>query len=124
VSLKREVECGIQQRMTRTYKGSQHLTRGRNDGFVKNHSLIPLLDGVATPNLAIPCSDRAGNARDLEAMRLALPGDPSQTSERFEEEVLDITGLQPSRLCALHLFPDSSHSACIHCVMSQGSFFQ
>ena len=52
-------------------------------------------------------------------MRLALPGAAAEPLERLQEERLNVVGLQPTRVGALHIFANAVDAAGVHGVVGE-----
>src|SRR6516164_11568095 len=81
-------------------------------------------DGFACPDHTVAVAYRRRDMGDFVTARLALASCASKVFECFAEERLDVVRLQASRFCAFHVLPNSSDSASIHHVVSQGAFFE
>src|ERR1035441_7830271 len=60
---------------------------------------------------------------DLVSSSFTQFGRPSEAIECFQEERLDVVGLEPSSFGALHLLANAEDSAGVHCVVGECALF-
>ena len=74
VALKREIEHGVEQRMSRTDEGGQRLPLRRNQRLLERDAFVPRKDRLADADQAVAIAHRRRNVRHLVAARLPLLG--------------------------------------------------
>ena len=96
----------------------------RDQRLLEGDALVARQDWLANPDQAIAVAHRRGNVRDLVAAVLPLLHRAAEPLKRFQEERLDIVGLEPASFGAFHVLADALNARSIHRVVNQGVFFQ
>ena len=124
VTLQREVDDGIEERMTWTDEGCQRLALRCYQGFLKDDALVARQNGLANTDEPIPVAHGCRDVGDLKAAGFSLLGDAAEPLEGFVKERFDVMGLQAARIGAFHVFADALHLADIHRIMGEYAFFE
>src|SRR4051812_8400113 len=121
MALECQVERRVEERMSRADKCREVLSLGCDEAFLKYHSLIARENWGADADGAVARAHRRGDLGDLVAARLTLVCGAAQAPEGFEEEGLDVVGLESACFGALHFLADARYAARVHGVVCEGT---
>jgi hypothetical protein len=124
MSLDHEIECSIEQWMSRTDEGSKRLPLWSNERLFENDAFVAREHRLTDANQAVSVAHRCRHVRHLVAARFALTDGAAKALEGFEKEGLDIVRLKATRLGAFHFLTDAEDAAGIHGVVRESVFFQ
>src|SRR5262249_34983640 len=114
VTLEREVDGGIEQRVAGAHERCGCLSLRRDQRLLERDAFVTRQYRLADANEAITVTHWCWHMRHLIASRLALLGGAAQALKRLQEERFDVVRLQPSGLGTLHLLADPVHAARVH----------
>ncbi|OQB38220.1 MAG: hypothetical protein BWY09_01407 [Candidatus Hydrogenedentes bacterium ADurb.Bin179] len=124
VAFQGQVQHGIQQGVSGTDEGGHGLALGRDKVFFKGDAFVAGENGFAHADLAVPVAHRRGDMGNLVAARFPLPRGAAQAAEGFEEEGLDIVGLEAAGFGPFHLLAHPEDAARIHGIPGEGAIFE
>src|SRR5437867_986563 len=96
----------------------------RHQRLLERDTLVPLQHGKAEPSDTVAVANRSGDVGDLVSAGLPLFRGSTQALKGFEEEGLDVMGLQPPRLGSFHVLADATHAARVHAVVNELPLFK
>ena len=123
MSLYRQVERGVEQRMAGADEGRQGLARRRHQRLVEGNALVARKHGFAEADETIAVANRCGYMGDLVSPGLALSQGAAQLLEGLHEKRFDVVRLQTPGVCTLHLIADFGHARRIQRGVRQRSVF-
>jgi hypothetical protein len=114
VAFQGEVERRVEQRVARADKCGERLALRRDERLFEGDALVARQYRLPYPNEPIAIAHRRRDMRHLVPPGLALADRSAELLERFEEERLDIVGLQAPRLSALHILAHAADPTRVH----------
>jgi hypothetical protein len=97
---------------------------GLTSSFLEGDALVAWQHRLPEADQAVAVAHRRRHVGHLVAARFPLAHRPAKPPEGLEEERLDIVGLQPPGLGALHLLAHALHPAGVHGVVHERPLFQ
>jgi hypothetical protein len=120
VTLQREVDGRVEQRVAGADEGGQRLPLRRHEPLLEGDPFIAWQHRLTDADEAVAVPDRSRHVRHLVPAWLALLHGAAEAPERLEEEGLDVVRLEPPGLGALHLLANAVHAARVHGVVGEG----
>ena len=124
VSLPRQVNGGLQQRMAGTNQFGGRQSGKITSALVKADSLVPLQDRLAKAHLHIPIAHGEGHGGDLVPAGFPRAYLPTYRAESLYKKGFDKMRLQLVGFDSLHILPDGHDPVNIHGVLGESTFFQ
>ena len=124
MALEGAVDDGVEEGMAGADEGCGGMVVAGGEGFFEGDAFVAAQDGQAGADGAFDVADGGGDVGDLVAAAFALAGAATDALEGFEEEGLDVVGLEAAGFGALHAGAHAVDAAGIHCVGRQGALFE
>src|SRR5271165_7253814 len=99
MALKRQVKCGIEQRMTGTDEGGERLALRCDQRLLKGDAFVARQHRFTRSDHAVAIAHRRRDMGDFITARLTLPRCAAKLIECFQEERLNVMWLQSARFC-------------------------
>jgi hypothetical protein len=123
VTLQREVDHSIEERMARADESRQGLPRWGDEVLLEGDPLVAMQHGLAGADQPVALAYDRRDVGDLVAAGLPLAHGATKPTERLQEERLDVVGLEPPRLGPLHVLADALKARGIEDVVDQRLLF-
>src|SRR5690606_33305317 len=124
MTLEREVEYRIQQRVTGTHECSKRLAGRRDQVLPERNALIAGEHRLTSADLPIPVAHRCGHMCQLVPAGLTLACTSTKAFECLHEERLDVMRLQATGFGSLHLLTHACNAAGIHRIMGERAILE
>jgi len=102
-------------------EGRQGLALGGDEVLLEGDTLVAVKDRFSCPDEPVAVAHGSGHMRNLVAAGFPLPHGTTKTPEGFQEEGLDVVGLEAPRLGSLHVLPDPAQPLGVDDLLRQGS---
>jgi hypothetical protein len=124
VAFEGEGERRVEQRVARADECGERLALWCDEGLLEDDALVARQYRLPYPNEPIAIAHRRRDVGDLVPPGLPLADRSAELLERFEEEGLDIVGLQAPGLGALHILAHPSDPTRVHGIVRERPLLQ